>query len=149
MVGDGALRSQVEQRIRSYGLSGRVSLLGAQPPARIASLLQASDLFVLSSAYEGMPIAVLEALAAGLPVVSTDVGEIRLVVKEGVNGSISKAPTAESIAAAISSVLASLDSLRGAACTEAAGEFGPEAVLNRIYQLHRRQAGRLGRGPAT
>ena len=143
VVGDGALRTQVEERIESAGLSGRVSLLGAQPPARIASLLSASDLFVLSSAYEGMPIAVLEALAAGLPVVSTDVGEVRLVIKDGVNGAISRAPTPESIADAIASVLANIDLLRGAPCTDSVREFGPEAVLGRIYRHHRRQAGRF------
>ena len=144
IVGDGALRSEVEQGIESYGISERVRLLGAQPPSRVAGVLQASDLFVLSSAYEGMPIAVLEALAAGLPVVSTDVGEIRLVVMDGVNGAVATAQTPEALGAAISSALAKLDTLRGAPCRESVRAYGPGAVLGRIYQHHRRQAQLLG-----
>ena len=140
VIGDGALRARLEERIRSAGMTDRVSLLGAQPSSLIAGILRASDLFLLSSAYEGMPIAVLEALAAGLPVVSTDVGEIRLVLKEGINGFISPDHTPESLAQAISSALARIESLRGTPCTESVKPFGPEAVLGRIYQLHCKQA---------
>jgi glycosyltransferase involved in cell wall biosynthesis len=90
VVGDGALRGEVEAGIATRGIAKRVTLLGALGAARIAGWLRAADLFVLSSAYEGMPIAVLEALACGFPVASTDVGEIRRVVRDGITGRIAK-----------------------------------------------------------
>lgn len=140
IVGDGALRPKVEKKIHAGGMASHVSLLGVLPARRIAGFLQASDLFLLSSAYEGMPIAVLEALATGLPVVSTDVGEIRLVLKDGVNGAVSKAHTPEAMAEAIAATLARLDSLRGSPCTDSVAQYGPAAVLERLYQHHRQQA---------
>src|SRR5688572_2106381 len=134
VIGDGALRAALESRIQTAGIGSAVRLLGAVPGHRIAAILKGSDLFVLTSAYEGMPIAVLEALATGLPVVATDVGEIRLVVKEGFNGTISGERTAEAFAGAIRSALMCLDSLRGAPCVSAAARFAPEAVLGPLYR---------------
>jgi glycosyltransferase involved in cell wall biosynthesis len=143
MIGDGALRSQVEERINTIGIAGQVRLLGALPPSRIAELLRAGDLFVLSSAYEGMPIAVLEALASGLPVVSTDVGEIGRVVKDGINGTISAARTPAAMAEAIGGAMAKIDLMRGAPCRDSVRQFGPSAVLGLVYQHHRAQAARI------
>ena len=140
LIGDGVLRPEIEKWIKSNSMGGSVRLLGALPRERIAAIHRASDLFVLSSAYEGMPIAVLEALACGLPVVSTDVGEIRRVVKAGLNGWISEAQTTQAFADAIVLALMKLDFLRGAPCTASVRNFGPEAVLGRIYENHRSQA---------
>lgn len=70
IVGDGPLRGALEQLIQDYNLSGRVHLTGARKD--IPALLNAADLFVLSSDVEGMPLALGEALACGLPVVATD-----------------------------------------------------------------------------
>jgi glycosyltransferase involved in cell wall biosynthesis len=140
LVGDGELRGRVCAAIEALGLSQRVSLLGVKSPAEIARLLQGCDLFVLSSAYEGMPIAVLEALAAGVPVVSTDVGEIRLTVKPGVTGRISTGRTPGELAGAIDAALRELDSLRGAPCVQAVQPYLPDRVLSVMYDNHRRQA---------
>jgi glycosyltransferase involved in cell wall biosynthesis len=114
MVGDGSLRPSIENAIESIKLNGRVSLLGAQPPKEISRILQASELFVLSSAYEGMPIAVLEALTSGLPVVSTDVGEVGTIVRDGVNGYISPERSEESLSAAFERALGNLPAISGA-----------------------------------
>jgi glycosyltransferase involved in cell wall biosynthesis len=140
LVGDGVLRPQVEAHLRGRGLERRVSLFGVQSPSRICEVLQASDLFVLSSAYEGMPIAVLEALACGLPVVSTRVGEIATVVRDGINGFVCREQTAADLASAIASALGAGARLRGAPCVESVRAFHPQAVLGQIYEAHRRQA---------
>jgi glycosyltransferase involved in cell wall biosynthesis len=142
VIGDGALRSQVEEKIGVAGIAGHVHLLGALPRPRIAELLRASDLFVLSSAYEGMPIAVLEALATGLPVVSTDVGEIRRVVKEGINGAICFDRTPAAMAEAIVGARTKIDLMRGAPCADSVKQYGPGPVLGLLYQHHRAQAAR-------
>jgi glycosyltransferase involved in cell wall biosynthesis len=140
IVGDGVLRPRVEEEISARGLQQRVTLLGVQPAAAICEALQASDLFVLSSAYEGMPIALLEALATGLPVVSTHVGEVPNIVQNGVNGFVSHERAPESLALALRRALAALASLRGQPCTDSVLPYQPQAVLGRLYDIHRREA---------
>jgi glycosyltransferase involved in cell wall biosynthesis len=140
IVGDGALRSRVQKAVHDEGLAGQVHFLGVRPPQEIAEILRAADLYVLSSAYEGMPIALLEALATGIPVICTDVGEVRLVVHDGINGQISAAREPRSFADAILRGLSQAESLRGAACEDAVSKYRPEQVLENIYANHRLQA---------
>lgn len=140
IIGDGVLRARVEAMAAEKGLDGAIHLLGVMPPAAIARMLRASDVFVMSSAYEGMPIAVLEALACGVPVASTDVGEIHLVVRDGVNGRLASERTPDALANAISSVLDRIEEFRGRPCTDAVLPYHPDHVLGRIYDNHRRQA---------
>jgi glycosyltransferase involved in cell wall biosynthesis len=71
IVGDGPERGRLERRIRVHGLGESVHLAGRRDD--VPDLLRAADLFVLSSLWEGMPNALLEAMAAGVPVVSTRV----------------------------------------------------------------------------
>lgn len=74
VIGDGPMRARVESEIVRRGLSGRVALLGALP--RAAELLPAFDALVVSSRQEGFPTVILEAMAAGVPVVAFAVGGI-------------------------------------------------------------------------
>jgi glycosyltransferase involved in cell wall biosynthesis len=73
-VGGGEMQSEIESRIRAAGLGERVRVLGHR--SDIPQLLQAADLFVLPSRWEGRPLSLMEAYAAGLPVVATDVGGV-------------------------------------------------------------------------
>jgi glycosyltransferase involved in cell wall biosynthesis len=84
LVGEGSLKSEVERLVRQGGLGGRVRLLGVRRD--IPELLSAADGYVLSSAWEGMPVAVLEASAVGLPIVATSVGGVPEVVEDGTTG---------------------------------------------------------------
>ncbi|MFB9311839.1 glycosyltransferase family 4 protein [Nocardioides plantarum] len=72
VAGDGVLRAEVEGLVRELDLGGRVEVLGDRRD--VARLLAAADLVVLSSDSEGLPITVLEAMAAGVPVVASRVG---------------------------------------------------------------------------
>lgn len=81
IAGDGPLKDQLNTQIMKYGLTRSVFLLGERHD--IPELLSASDLYVSSSHWEGLPIAVLEGMIAGLPIVATDVGDISRVVVEG------------------------------------------------------------------
>jgi glycosyltransferase involved in cell wall biosynthesis len=81
LVGDGVLRTQLESLVLALGLQKNLILAGATPDP--ASYLQSFDIFVLSSVTEGLPVAVLEAMAAGLPIVSTRVAGVPQVAPEG------------------------------------------------------------------
>jgi glycosyltransferase involved in cell wall biosynthesis len=142
-VGDGALRRALEAEIAALQLQDSVNLLGALPGPEIRKVLWAADLFALSSAYEGMPIAVLEALACGLPIVSTHVGEVTRVVRTGFNGAVVSERSPRAMSRAI------LETLRQSGrsvieqnCFSSAIPFSAEAVLGDLYQNHLRQAAR-------
>lgn len=99
LVGDGALKKEIERFTSSMGISNDVIFLGER--ADVPSLLSASDLFVFSSDWEGLPLAVIEALAAGLPVVSTDVGGMCDLVINSDNGYLVNKQAPEEFAEAI------------------------------------------------
>ncbi len=84
LVGDGPLRPVVEKTVVEMGLEGRVLFLGVRND--VPKLLAASDVLVLSSEYEGVPLTVLEAMAAGKPVIATAVGGVPELVEDGVTG---------------------------------------------------------------
>jgi glycosyltransferase involved in cell wall biosynthesis len=139
IIGDGALRSAVETASQHSDFQGRVIMMGALSRHTIADVLRSADAFVMSSAYEGMPIAVLEALATGLPVVSTDVGELRRVVQDGINGYLSRSRTAAALSDATVRALDRLGEMRGRPCEASVVPYYPEKVLNQVYENHRRQ----------
>ncbi|MGQ0592748.1 MAG: glycosyltransferase family 4 protein [Gammaproteobacteria bacterium] len=142
LVGDGVLRGELEIFVRNHGLDRRVVLVGPEPQPRVADRLRAADLFVLSSAYEGMPMSVLEALGCGLPVVTTDVGEVRRVVRPGVNGEIAGSRSVVDLASAIAACLDRLDAYAGVPCTAAVADYVPHKVLVPVYETYRVLAAR-------
>jgi glycosyltransferase involved in cell wall biosynthesis len=81
LAGDGSLRPELEARARTAGLGDRVRFLGNR--SDVQRLLRAADITVLTSDWEGLPIAVLESLAADRPVVATDVDGLREVIGDG------------------------------------------------------------------
>ncbi len=83
-AGDGPLRESLEAQARSLGIGDRVRFLGFRDD--VPALLAAFDVFVLPSLYEGLPNAVLEAMACGRPVVATAVDGTPEVVEDGVTG---------------------------------------------------------------
>lgn len=84
LAGDGPLRDDTVREVRERHLGDVVRVLGPVPGAR--RLIAAADLLVLSSQYEGLPVVVMEALAAGVPVVSTRVGGLPDLITSGRNG---------------------------------------------------------------
>lgn len=81
IAGSGVTLPELENQVKKLGLSNHVKLLGYRKD--IPRLLQASDVYVSASISEGMSVAILEAMAGGVPVITTDVGDATRVVIEG------------------------------------------------------------------
>ena len=86
IVGDGPLRSDLQRQARVAGLDRKIHFVGRRED--VGTLLGAMDVYVCPSASESMSNAVLEAMASGLPVVTTDVGDHALTVRDGVEGRV-------------------------------------------------------------
>lgn len=84
IVGEGPLRPRLENIIQAKGLRHEIMLVGERYD--VPTVLQASDIFVLSSRWEGMPLTIIEAMLAGLPVIATRVGGVPELVAEGTTG---------------------------------------------------------------
>jgi glycosyltransferase involved in cell wall biosynthesis len=86
VVGDGPERPRLERIAQELGVSGRVYFAGQRSKKETLSLMAACDFFVLNSSHEGLPHAILEAMALGLPVIATAVGGTPEVVRDGETG---------------------------------------------------------------
>jgi len=103
LVGDGPLRSQTERLIDSFNLRDNFILLGSRKD--VVDILPAFDVFLITSRTEGLPRALLESLASGVPVVSTNVGGIHELVKDGRNGFLSDEGDISSLTADVCRIL--------------------------------------------
>jgi glycosyltransferase involved in cell wall biosynthesis len=108
LIGDGADRGKVERKVQEYALSERVHLTGYLDSRQIAAYLNAADVFVLSSFFEGWPTAMVEALATGKAIVSTPVGAAAELIENAKNGYIVDSRDAQEFAKAMVEAL-SLD----------------------------------------
>ena len=86
LIGDGPDRGRVDEQIEHLGLSDHVTLMGAIPPEEMALYYHLGDLFVFASTSETQGMVILEAMAAGMPVVAVRSSGIDDVVREGFNG---------------------------------------------------------------
>ncbi|HEX7186407.1 MAG TPA: glycosyltransferase, partial [Thermoanaerobaculia bacterium] len=111
IVGEGPMRPELERRIAGLGLAGTVSLLGALPQHEVTCRLGASAVFVLPSIVapdgqmEGIPVALMEAMAAGRPVVTSALSGIPELVEDGMSGVLVQPGDAPGIAAALKRLL--------------------------------------------
>jgi glycosyltransferase involved in cell wall biosynthesis len=107
VVGGGPLRDQLTRQAAGLGVAGHLHLTGHRPDARM--LLDAADVFVLPSRQEGLPLAVLEAMDAGLPVVGTDVIGTTEVVVDGETGRLVPPRDVAALGDALADLLADPD----------------------------------------
>ncbi|WP_052091307.1 glycosyltransferase family 4 protein [Modestobacter caceresii] len=104
IVGDGHLSGDLARQAAELGVAGSLHLLGHRSDARM--LLDAADVFALPSRQEGLPLAALEAMDAGLPVVATDVIGTAEVVAHGVTGTLVPPQDPPALARALGDLLA-------------------------------------------
>jgi len=124
VVGDGSLRGHYTEEVRRRGLGANVELPGTT--AEVPALLAGLDQFWLTSDYEGTPNVVLEAMAAGVPVVATRVGGTGEVIEDGRSGSLVEAGDAQAV------VRAALDLAADRSRADSIGARAREAVRSRF-----------------
>lgn len=107
LVGDGPERGHLEALVQELGLDGRVVFTGFRQD--VVDILAKTDVFLMSSDYEGISIAVLEAMRSGLPVIGTRVGGMAETVQEGETGILVGKGDVEAMARAIRTLIASPD----------------------------------------
>ncbi len=115
-IGDGPLRSRIERLVARRGLAGRFALLGDR--SDVARLLPGLDVFAMASRYEGLPCAIVEAMAAARPVVATAVNSVPSIVVPGITGLLVPPARVELLSDAIAHLI---DHPSQAACLGAAG----------------------------
>ena len=139
LVGDGPDRPAVEEEIRRLGLGSAVRLLGER--SDVAELLGTAHVFVLSTRSEGLPLSVLEAMAAGLPVIASRVGGVPELVVHGETGMLVPPGDPDALATAIEQLLEDplhARRLGEAARARVAKHFDIAAVRQAHLDLYRR-----------
>ena len=107
IAGDGPLRAQLEEQIRQLGDAGRrIRLLGALPKEQIPEAMRSARIFVLNSSYEGLPHVVLEAKAAGVPVIATAAGGTHEIVTNDQDGVLVPVGSTADLKRAVTELLA-------------------------------------------
>jgi glycosyltransferase involved in cell wall biosynthesis len=136
IAGDGPLRAELESQIQSLGLTGQVFLLGTR--GDVPRLLAASDVYASASHWEGLPVAVLEAMAAGLPVAATQVGDVALVIPPG-TGLVVPAHQPAQLADALLNFLQNPDQMQltgAAARAHVVAHYSPSVWLDKLLALY-------------
>jgi glycosyltransferase involved in cell wall biosynthesis len=140
LAGDGPLRPELESEVRRLGLDERVQFLGIVTRTQMPELLAQTDVVVLASFWEGLPVALIEAMRAGKPIVATHVGGNPELVTHGVNGLIVPPGNSDALAEALRQLqFPQLRQLMGEASRRhfAEGRFSPMHVSNRHLAAYR------------
>ncbi len=111
VIGQGPEEKMLRQLVQEYGLDDRVHLLGAMPQERVRELLRQADIFVLPCVVasdgdrDGIPVVLIEAMAMGLPVISTSLSGIPELIENGVSGWVVSPQDEEELARAVAILL--------------------------------------------
>jgi glycosyltransferase involved in cell wall biosynthesis len=147
VAGDGALAEPMRTELTAAGALEVTRFLGIVSRERLADLMRASDALAIASAFETGPTVGLEALATGLPVATTDVGEVAGLVARHGSGAVARSRTVEDMASAIRDTLAGDPAALRAAALAAAAPRLADRVLAPLYDDNRLLADRLAGRP--
>ncbi len=136
LIGDGVLRETTEQHARTLDMANRVHFLGVQKRSAISYTFQGCDGFLLGSNYEGMPIALLEAIASGLPSFSTNVGEVKRIISEKNGAVVTKGDPADYATTVSAWIQQQRAWMTPEFISQTVQDFQPQKVLGRIFNRY-------------
>lgn len=136
VVGDGPEELPLRRMAQELGIAGRCHFVGRLDRPTVARYMNAADLLVLQSVWEGMPTVILEALASGVPCVSTPVGDVHEAVINGETGYVAAADP-EALADGIEKVLAQQPEHWADACARMGKRFDWSVVAQRTTEVYR------------
>jgi glycosyltransferase involved in cell wall biosynthesis len=137
LVGDGSLAKPLQEEAARLGLAERVAFAGSRRD--VPYLLRAMDVFVFPSLWEGQGLALVEAMASGLPVVASRVGGVSEVITDGTCGQLVPPGSPEALADAMLAVMASPARARemgAAGRARAEAVFGASRMIKRLEDLY-------------
>jgi len=143
VVGDGEDRAALEAEAQKLNLGSNVTFIGYQSPESVREHLRASDVFVMSSFAEGVPVVLMEAMMAGLPVVATQIAGVSELVEDGVNGFLVPPSNTEALTGRIAALLADSDlrsQLGSQGRRKVSQEFNIHHEAKKLYGLITSQA---------
>jgi len=135
LVGDGEDRVLLEDDARRNGLTEKIIFCGAVSHDKLPWLLNASDVFFMPSLAEGLPVAMLEAMSCGLPVVASAVGGIPEVIIDGVNGFLLPDRNIDTVFDVLTRALEITDEFRERVIHTVEAEFSIKFIASKIEQL--------------
>jgi glycosyltransferase involved in cell wall biosynthesis len=145
LVGEGRRQADLDRQVRDLGLAGTVRFLGTRRD--LPEIFRALDMFVHPSLWEGLPLALLKAMGAGLPVVATRVSGCMEAIKDGVNGRLVAPGDSGGLAQAILELARQPEERRrlgDAARRTVAEKYSLEAMLKRLEELYLELGERAG-----
>ncbi len=144
IIGEGYLRDKLQKQIDTLHLNENIQLVGYRIAAK--RYLHLFDALIISSVTEGLPITMLEAMAAGVPVVATAVGGIPEAIKDGITGLLAPPRNPVKLAEAISRVINDMQlagTIRSQARLMIRKEYDSRVMADKYAELYARIAGRI------
>lgn len=138
LAGDGELRGELESLVAELGLGSIVRFLGTRHD--VPRLLQAADVFLLSSISEGIPLTLVEAMLTGIPTVATRVGGVPEVIRDGIDGLLANAGDAAPLAEQLRRLLdddAFRRQIASNGTERARSQFGARAMISQYECVYR------------
>ncbi|MEJ8734542.1 glycosyltransferase [Mediterraneibacter sp. ICN-202921] len=136
LIGEGELKNEIEQLVSELKLNENVHFTGNV--SNVEEYLAAADIYVMTSDYEGLPLSVIEAMAAGLPIVTTKAGGVVNLVKDGQNGILVDVGDEEAISDAVLNLIKDSEKRQemGEKSQELAKEYSVERMVEEYEKLY-------------
>jgi glycosyltransferase involved in cell wall biosynthesis len=138
-----AYEAEIQRQVKAKGLEDVIGWVGYT--RNVSDELTRMDIFVLPSLYgEGLPMVVLEAMAAGVPIIATDIDGISQIIRHGVDGVLARSGDSHSLALALQAMIKgeyASEALRRNAHARQSSEFSDERMAGSVAEVYRKVLG--------